>query len=130
GSATVDISLTDNGGTGNGGDDTSPTQQFTIMVTLLNHAPLFTLPVSPDQTVLEDAGAETVSGFASNISKGPPNESGQTLTFHVSNDSSALFSAQPSIDPSSGDLTYTSAPNANGTATVSVFLTDNGGTAN
>jgi len=40
-----------------------------------------------------------------------------------------LFSAQPTID-GSGTLAYTTAPNANGSAIVSVKLQDNGGTAN
>ncbi len=56
------------------------------------------------------------------------NESGQTLNFLVSNDNSALFSAQPAISPS-GALTFTPATNAIGTATVTVQLHDNGGTS-
>ena len=76
-------------------------------MTAVNDPPSFALPTSPDQTVLEDAGAQTVSGFATSISAGPANESGQTLTFHVSNDNNGLFSAQPSINVSTGTLTYT-----------------------
>ena len=68
-----------------------------------------------------------MSGFATNISAGPPDESGQTLTFHVSNDNTALFSVQPHIDESSGDLTYTPAGGQTGRRPVSVYLTDNGG---
>src|SRR5207248_5719627 len=41
----------------------------------------------------------------------------------------ALFSTQPAISPT-GTLSYTPAANANGVATVSVTLHDNGGTAN
>src|SRR5207244_2683422 len=83
-----------------------------------------------DLTVNEDSGAQTVNGWATNISAGPSDESGQVLTFHVSNDNTSLFSAQPDVDPSTGDLTYTPVANANGSATVEIYLTDNGGTAN
>jgi hypothetical protein len=40
-----------------------------------------------------------------------------------------LFSAQPSIDLATGTLIFTPAPDANGAATVTVKLQDNGGTA-
>src|SRR5205085_1734059 len=49
--------------------------------------------------------------------------------FNVSNNNNALFSGQPSIS-ATGVLSFTPAPNANGTATVTVTLSDNGGTAN
>jgi len=101
-----------------------------ISVTAVNDAPSFSLPASPDQSLNNDAGAQTVTGFATGISAGPSDESGQTLTFHVSNDDTSLFSAQPAIDPSSGDLTYTPSASTHGAATVSVYLTDSGGTAN
>jgi VCBS repeat-containing protein len=99
---------------------------FTVTVNPVNDAPSFT-PGS-DQTVAEDAGPQSVS-WATNISAGPPNESGQNLSFTVTNNNTPLFSAQPAISPS-GTLTYTPAANANGSATVTVTLKDNGGTAN
>jgi large repetitive protein len=126
GSAIVTVVLTDNGGILNGGNDTSVAQQFTITVTAVNDAPSFTK--GADQTVNEDAGAQTVNNWASDISAGP-NESGQTLTFQVTNDNNALFSNQPAIS-ADGTLSYTPAANAFGTATVSVTLHDDGGTAN
>jgi hypothetical protein len=127
GSATVTVRLMDDGGTANGGVDTSAPQTFAINVTPVNDAPSFTK--GSDQTMLEDAGPQTVTGWATGISAGAANESGQTITFHVSTSNDSLFSMLPTID-AVGDLSYTSAPNANGAATVSVFLTDNGGTAN
>jgi large repetitive protein len=130
GDATITVVAQDNGGTANGGSDTSAPQAFKITVTAVNDAPSFDLPASPDQTVVEDSGSHTVSGFATNISAGPVNESGQTLTFHTSNDNTALFSTQPSINASNGDLTFQSASGATGSAIVSVYLMDNGGTAN
>jgi hypothetical protein len=127
GVATVSVQLKDNGGTANGGQDTSAVETFTITVTAVNDAPSFAK--GANQAVLEDAGAQTVAGWATNISAGPANESGQTVQFLVSNDNTALFSVQPTI-AANGTLTYTLAANANGVATVSVQLKDNGGTAN
>ena len=53
------------------------------------------------------------------------NESTQVLTFGVTNNNNALFSTQPAID-ATGNLTYTPAANANGLATVTVILKDDG----
>ncbi len=127
GSAIVTVQLHDDGGTANGGSDSSATQTFAINVTAVNDAPSFV--VGGAQTVDEDAGAQTVNGFATSILAGPSDESTQTLSFSVSNSNSGLFSVQPSID-STGQLTYTPAANANGSAIVTVQLHDNGGTAN
>jgi VCBS repeat-containing protein len=127
GSATVTIYAQDNGGTANGGSDSSASQTFTITVTAVNDAPSFSK--GGNQTVLEDAGPQSVFNWASGISAGPPDESGQTVTFRVSNDNSNLFSAQPNIS-STGTLSYTPATNANGNATATVYLQDNGGTSN
>jgi hypothetical protein len=128
GSATITINLQDNGGTANGGVDTSAAQTFTITVNSVNDAPSFTK--GADQTVNNNAGAQTVSNWATAISSGPANESGQTLTFQITgNTNASLFSAGPAIS-SAGTLTYTPAANAGGTATITVNLRDNGGTAN
>jgi hypothetical protein len=117
----------DDGSTDNGGVATSAPQTFTITVNAVNDVPAFTK--GSDQTVDEDAGAQTVNGWATGISKGPADESGQTLTFLVSNDNTTLFSAQPAVS-SSGELTFTPAANANGSATVTVTFQDNGGIDN
>src|SRR6185436_10572398 len=106
---------------------TSAIQTFTITVTAVNDAPSFTK--GADQTVNEDAGAQTVTGWATAISKGPADESGQTVDFIVTNNNNSLFSAQPAV-AANGTLTYTSAANANGSATVSVKIHDDGGVAN
>ena len=127
GSATVTLHISDDGGTTNGGIDTSVNQSFTITITDVNDAPSFTK--GADQTVLEDAAAQTVNGWATALSKGPSNESSQTLSFNVSNNNSALFSSQPAVS-STGNLTFTPAVNANGSAIVTVNIMDNGGTAN
>ncbi|MGH8580900.1 MAG: Ig-like domain-containing protein [Gammaproteobacteria bacterium] len=110
----------------NDGTSDSNVATATITVNAVNDTPSFT--AGPNQTVLEDTGAVTVA-WATGISAGPANESGQTFTFLVSNNNALLFSAQPAVS-SSGVLTFTPAPNANGSATVTVTLQYNGGTAN
>ena len=55
---------------------------------------------------------------------GPPDESGQSVTFVVTNNNNALFAAQPAVS-SGGTLTYTS-----GAHDQTVFAQDNGGVAN
>lgn len=127
GTATITVRIKDNGGTADGGVDTSATQSFVINVTSVNDAPSFTK--GANQTVLQNAGAQTVANWATAISAGPADEVAQTLTFTATNTNNALFSAQPAI-AANGTLTYTPAVNANGVATVSVTLKDNGGTAN
>ncbi len=127
GTATVTVRAVDDGGTANGGDDTSAPQTFTITVEPVDDAPSFA--AGADQIVLEDAGPQTVAGWATGISAGPANEAGQTVGFTVTADQPSLFSAQPAV-AADGTLTYTPAPNANGTATVTVTAVDDGGTAN
>ena len=69
GLATVTVILKDDGGTANGGSDTFTTQTFTITVNAVNDAPSFVK--GADQTVNEDAAAQTVNAWATSISKGP-----------------------------------------------------------
>ena len=100
-----------------------------MTVQAVHNSPRFTL--SRDSVIVnEDAGAQTISGMATSISAGPGDEVNQNLTFTPATDSNHLFAAAPTIDPSSGTLTFTAMPNANGTAIVSVGLRDDGGTAN
>ncbi|MDD4891065.1 MAG: right-handed parallel beta-helix repeat-containing protein, partial [Phycisphaerae bacterium] len=128
GSATITVVAHDGGGTANGGVDTSDPQTFTITVNAVNDAPSFAK--GSDQTVNEDAGAQTVANWATGLSVGPANESSQTLNFEVTgNTNSTLFSTAPAI-LSDGTLTYTPAANANGSATITVVAHDDGGTAN
>src|SRR5207247_8271538 len=111
-------------GDGNGG---TATATVTVAVTSVNDAPSFTK--GANQTVAQDAGAQTVPNWATAISAGPADESGQALNFIVTNSNNALFSVQPALS-ASGTLTYTPAANATGSATVTVALHDNGGTTN
>ena len=127
GVATITLVVADNGGTADGGADTSAPQSFAITVISVNDAPSFVK--GADQALLEDAGPQTIAGWASAISAGPANEASQSLDFIVSNDNAALFAAAPAI-AANGTLTFTAAADAYGTATVTVRLHDDGGVAN
>ena len=132
GSATLSIVLRDDGGVANGGDDESDPVALQVTVQTVNDAPSFAIPATAP-VILENAGAQTVNGFATAISAGPSDESAQTLDFVETIDAttgSLSFVSAPSIDPLSGVLTYTATDNTSGTATISVVLNDNGGTAN
>lgn len=112
----------------NGGFISNPTS-ITVTVIPVNDAPSFTK--GSDQTHIQTGSAVTytVSGWATNISKGPANESVQNISFIVNNTNNAMFSVQPVIN-TNGQLQYTVAANASGVATVSVRIQDDGGTAN
>jgi hypothetical protein len=128
GSSTFQVRVRDSGGTANGGVDTSGAQTFTITVTAVNDAPVVTLGAIP--TIVEDAGPQTVPGFAS-FNAGAPNESSQSLLgYTVGNISNpAMFAAGPAVS-NSGTLTYTPSSNASGTVTFTVQARDSGGTTN
>jgi hypothetical protein len=127
GSTNVTVTAHDDGGTANGGSDTSAPQVFTITLTPVNDAPSFVK--GPDQSGLAPLGPQTVPGWATAISPGPANESSQHVTFTVTNDNPGLFSVPPAVS-SNGTLTYTPALLAIGSANVTVRAVDDGGTAN
>jgi hypothetical protein len=127
GTATVTVTAHDDGGTANGGTDASAPSTFTITIDPVDDAPSFS--TGANQTVLEDAGAKSISGWATGVSPGPANESSQSVTFTASADNTGLFAVQPAV-AANGTLSYTPAANANGAATVTVIAHDDGGTAN
>ncbi|HXI31180.1 MAG TPA: Ig-like domain-containing protein, partial [Vicinamibacterales bacterium] len=127
GSATVSVQAHDDGGTLDGGVDTSAAQSFTITVTAVNDAPSFVK--GADQARFGIVGVQTVANWATAISAGPADEAGQALNFIVSNDNNAMFAVQPAV-AADGTLSYTPAANVIGSAIVTVALHDNGGTAN
>lgn len=129
GEAHITFNVKDDAGFGElRADNTSKdANTLTIKVDDVNEAPSFTL--GANQVVNEDAGSFDVSGMASGISAGSAGENAQVLTFTLTNDNNALFKEQPTMT-ANGRLRYELVDNANGVATVSVTLKDNGGTAN
>jgi large repetitive protein len=88
-----------------------------ITVNFVNQPPSFT--PGGNQTVAENAGAQSVANWATNISPGP-NQSSETVHFNITNfTNSSLFSAAPVVSPT-GTLTFTPASNAAGVSSVSV----------
>ena len=100
----------------------------TIAVTPVNDAPSFS--AGGDQTVFENAAAQSVPGWATAIVRGPADEAGQTVSFAVTASDTTLFTVggQPAV-AADGALTYTPAAGAHGTATIMVRAVDGGGTA-
>ena len=126
GSAVVDVVLVDDGGTDNGGVDTSATVLFEIEVGPVNDRPRFTS--GGDVTAFRDSGPFS-AGWATGISTGPPDEGGQTAAFLVvANSEPSLFATGPTVG-TGGRLRFTPAEGLSGTATIDVVLVDDGGTA-
>ena len=123
----MSVRAVDDGGTADGGSDTSAVAAFQITVSPVNDAPGFA--GGADQSVFENAAAQTVAGWASAITRGPADESGQVVSFAVTNNATALFAlgGQPAV-ATNGTLTFTPATGAHGTATVTVRAVDDGGT--
>jgi hypothetical protein len=95
-----------------------------LTVAPINDPPSF--DPGPDQTVAGNAGPQTVSSWATNISPGPADESGQQVTFEVDVTlGQALFSIPPAVAPD-GTLTFTPS-GLPGSALVSVVAHDDGG---
>ncbi|MGB3464500.1 MAG: Ig-like domain-containing protein, partial [Cyclobacteriaceae bacterium] len=124
GAATFSVTLSDDGVP----VATSAAQTFTITVNAVNDAPSFNIGGSPP-AISEDAGLQTISNYATAISKGGnADEDSQSLTFNVTQtfiSSNLAFSTPPSISET-GELTYEVAANASGLASFSVTLSDNG----
>jgi ELWxxDGT repeat protein len=132
GTATITVTIKDDGGTANGGIDIF-TRTFTVNVTPVNDPPSF--DHRSDRYSAYDENLNThgpaieqvVLNWATKISVGPANESDQQPSWEISNDNHALFTAdgQPALD-AARNLTYTPMPNAHGTAHVTVILHDTG----
>jgi Calx-beta domain/Bacterial Ig domain/FG-GAP-like repeat/Bacterial cadherin-like domain len=122
GTAKIIVTTNDQGNTGGGA--LTDTATITVIVNPINDAPSFT--PGANVTVFEDSEKYSKI-WATNLSKGLQDDNAQKLSFVVSNTNNALFSEQPTILPD-GTLTFKSAANANGEATVSVQLRDDGGT--
>ena len=117
-----------------GGDLVSSTDVLvSINVLSVNDAPVFTL--GADVTVAEDSGAysaliATGIGPGGGPDEAAPSPGAQTVTMSViGNTNGALFAGAVTVD-NAGNLMFTPAANASGTAMITVQAMDNGGTAN
>ena len=127
GTATIRVVVSDNGGTANGGV-AAVTNTFVVTVNLANDAP--TLDAISNVVIDEDAGPQVIN--LTGIGSGATNET-QNLTITATSSTPTLI-GDPVISYSSpnavGTLTFTPVTNANGIATITVTVKDNGGTAN
>ncbi len=97
----------------------------------VNDAPVFTS--GGNVTVNEDSGARSAAWAtqirpAQGLLDSPAtasDESSQTVSFEVTTNNPGLFTAEPVIQPN-GTLQFTPAPNAFGTAVVTVVARDSG----
>ncbi len=127
GVATITVTVTDSGGTANGGQNTATTQ-FQVTVAAVNQPP--TIASISNPTILENSGQQTVnlSGIGMGIG-----DSGQTLTVTATSNNTGLI-PNPVVNYTSpaatGTLTYTPVTNVSGSATITVTVQDSGGTAN
>lgn len=102
---------------------------FSITVSSVNDPPAFDAADPPEAD--EDAGEQLVTGWVANFMPGGgPDESGQSPDAYIVSDISdpGLFETAPAVD-AGGNLTYTPAANAFGSATFNVSVRDDGGTA-
>ncbi len=110
----------------------STTNTFTLTLTPVNQAPTNTLSTNLF-LVWEETAPVTKPAFLTAISAGPANESRQTWTFATTtvtnNATNAAFIALPVI-ATNGTLTFAPKAHSFGTNTVTVIMTDNGGTTN
>ncbi|MCW6050765.1 DUF4347 domain-containing protein [Lyngbya sp. CCAP 1446/10] len=121
GTANISVAVTD-------ADSGTVTKSFAVTVNPVNDQPSFNNLGNQTLTAWTNT-VQSVTGWANTFNFGPANESTQTVSnFTVTNTENTLFTTQPSV-ATDGTLTYTPSGKP-GTATVSVQLQDNGGTAN
>ena len=127
GKATITVTVKDDGGVINGGQDTF-SRQFTVTVSPINRAP--TLTALADVKLLQNAPSQTVN--LSGIGSGATDEI-QGLTVTATSDNPALI-AKPTVTyaspNASGSLTYKPIAGATGKATITVTVKDDGGVLN
>jgi len=93
-------------------------------------------PDTPEGQCVNDSGVfpgpQSIPGWASILSPGPPSEAGQSLSLKtevLSTSGTLAFDDAPSVNVADGTLTFALTPGTYGTAEVQLTLQDNGGTA-
>lgn len=127
GVATLGVRLRDDGGTADGGEDTSAEQSVALELFRRNAPPSFT--AGADIRVFKGEGKVSISDWAKEVSAGAPYEADQKLKFEVRVlEGGSLLKALPVID-SSGTLVLEPAGSGTGVARFGVKLRDSGGTS-
>ncbi|NJN67754.1 MAG: tandem-95 repeat protein [Chloroflexaceae bacterium] len=107
----------------------TPTMTALVTVTPVNDAPAFVKGSDVVRSSWQSARPVVLDAWATGVSRGAANESAQVLTFTLTADQPGLFSVLPAIDPDTGSLSFTIAPDAVGVTQVAAVLQDSGGTA-
>ncbi|HAC92494.1 MAG TPA: hypothetical protein DCF63_17970, partial [Planctomycetaceae bacterium] len=132
GDVVIRVLAEDDGPTGGLNRNTSAVRTVTLSVAPVNDPPVFTGGI-PELVVDEDSGLYS-QPWANNIAAAAGllatpqralDENTQIVRFDLTADRPELFSSQPTIS-GSGVLSFTTSPNAFGTALVSVIAIDNG----
>src|SRR5262249_34437577 len=127
GQATITVTVSDNGGTANGGVNTF-TRTFVINVIEVNKAPTIDNIADP-QPILENAGTQTI--FFTGVNDN--NLAAQNITITSTSSNPGLI-PDPTVsytNPNTfGTLKYAPVPFTFGTAIITVTIQDDGGTAN
>ena len=120
GTATISVTVQDNGETDNGGVNTSAPQTFTITVTPVNDQPIAVddTASTPEDTPLILAAADLTGGD----SAGPANE-GQGLTVQA-----VMDPVNGTVSISNGQITFTPDENYHGTASFRYTVFDDDAT--
>jgi hypothetical protein len=111
---------------------TPTTNALILTITHVNQAPSFTLATNWF-FVMEESAGSTNKGIIASLSVGPTNENGQTWTYTAitgtNNATNSMFATLPAV-ATNGTLTFKPLAHSYGTNTVTLIMTDNGGTAN
>jgi hypothetical protein len=125
GVVTFTVTVKDDGGTRNGGVDTTRIS-IVVVVASVNQPP--TIDPLTDRTVLENAPTQTV--MLTGISPGSATETAQVLSISAeSSDPSVVAGVSVgTLSQGAATLSFTPMPNAFGQATITVTVRDDGGT--
>lgn len=105
---------------------TDATSTLTVDVTAVNDAP--TITPGPDVAISASAGPQTIPAWATDITPGPADEAGQTLGVTIDTTRTSIYDTLPALDLATGDLSFELGAGETGSSTVTITLTDDGGT--
>ena len=125
GTAIIQITIRDDGGTLDGGQDVGNTQEVAIVFGQTNEPPSFTINGALAYTVLEDSGTTTIRQWGIQISDGDNTDGSvtQQLAFVIQTLPSVLFD-DITVHHVTGDLVFTPKLNAFGSEVFTIVLSE------
>jgi hypothetical protein len=128
GTATITVTVTDNGGTAHVGDDDTKIRTLVVTVASVNDEPR--AGSIENQVMLSNSSKQTYLRF---VSEGPANESAQNLVITATSSNPAVATASVVAYVQGSDLatiTVNAGASSCGAAEITVTIKDDGGTAN